>query len=253
MIKATILGCGTSGGVPRAPLQWGACDPNNPKNQRSRASLHINWDGLSIIIDTSPDLRQQALTNQIERIDAVLYTHDHADHCHGIDDLRGYFIAQGQPIPTYGDEATMDVISKRFDYVFQGAPGYPPVCTSNVIVPGTFDIAGRDIIAFEQQHGDIKSLGFRFGNIAYSTDLNALDDTAFQALSGVKVWIVDALRYKPHPTHPHLDQTLKWIEQVKPERAILTHMTWELDFETLKSELPEGVEPAFDGMSVTVD
>ena len=250
MITVTLLGCGTSGGVPRAPTQWGACDPNEPKNRRSRASIFVDCDGVTFLVDTSPDLRNQALAADIERIDAVLFTHDHADHCHGIDDLRGYCIRQKAPIPTYGDKPSMDVITERFDYIFKGAPGYPPLCTSTVITPGRHMIKGREIIVFEQGHGPRTSLGFRFGAFAYSTDLNALDDHAMAALKGVKVWIVDALRYEPHPTHPHLDQTLAWIEEINPDRAILTHMSWELDYQTLNASLPAGVEPGYDGLVI---
>lgn len=250
-LKATILGSGTSGGVPRAPLQWGACDPNHPKNRRSRASLHIETGDKSFVIDTSPDFRNQMLDNDIKKIDAVLYTHDHADHTHGIDDLRGYFYQRDRvPIPVYGAQETLDVLKQRFDYIFEGGPGYPALCTATAIRPGAIEICGQAVQVFHQQHGSSFSYGYRLGDIAYSTDLNHLDDAAFEALAGVKVWIVDALRYEPHPSHPHLDLTLSWIERVRPERAILTHMAWEMDFETLKKRLPKGIEPGFDGFSV---
>ncbi len=250
-MKLTILGCGTSGGVPKAPEYWGACDPNNPRNRRRRASVLVEYGEKTILVDTTPDLREQMLSARVEKLDAVFYTHDHADHTHGIDDLRGFYQASGQRVPVFADEPTLAILKKRFDYIFRSQNGYPAICRAHTL-NGPVKIGDIKVIPFEQGHGEGISLGFRFGDMAYSTDLNMMPETAFEALAGVKVWVVDALRYKEHPTHSHLSQTLEWIKRVKPERAILTHMTWDMDYETLRKELPEGVEPAYDGMTVTL-
>jgi len=251
-MKVTILGCGTSAGVPRPGLGWGACDPANPKNRRRRVSILVEEGDTRLIVDTSPDLREQLLAADVADLDAVLWTHDHADHTHGIDDLRSVFHARGgRPVPAYSDARTLAVLRQRFGYCFEGQGGYPAICEAREI-SGPFRVGDIDIVPFEQQHGPITSLGFRFGDIAYSTDLNALSEEAFATLDGIRVWIVDALRYEPHPTHPHLDLTLEWIARVRPERAILTHMTWDMDYDTLRRELPDGVEPAFDGLVVRI-
>jgi phosphoribosyl 1,2-cyclic phosphate phosphodiesterase len=248
-MKLTVLGCGTSGGVPKMPEYWGACDPNNPKNRRSRASILVEDDDTAVLVDTSPDLRNQMLAAGVKSLDAVFYTHDHADHTHGIDDLRGFFHAQKTKVPVYGDEQTIDVLKNRFEYIFRSQDNYPAMCTAHIL-KGPRTVGSIKMQPFEQQHGNTISLGYRFGDMAYSTDLNGLPESAFDTLAGVKTWVVDALRYDPHPTHAHLDLTLSWIERVKPERAILTHMTWDMDYETLKKQLPSGVEPAYDGMIV---
>ncbi|UTW53941.1 MBL fold metallo-hydrolase [Kordiimonas sp. SCSIO 12610] len=250
-MKLTILGCGTSGGVPKMPEYWGACDPKNPKNRRLRASVLVEQDDTRLLIDTSPDLREQMLRAKVHALDAVFYTHDHADHTHGIDDLRGFFHVTREKIPVYGDEQTINLLRHRFDYIFNSQNGYPAMCRSNVL-KGPKTVGNIKMIPFEQGHGNSISLGYRFGDMAYSTDLNRLPETAFDTLEGVKVWVVDALRYEPHPTHSHLEQTLAWIERLKPERAILTHMTWDMDYEELKNQLPEGVEVAYDGMVLEI-
>lgn len=250
-MKLTILGCGTSGGVPKMPEYWGACDPKNPKNRRRRASVMVEEQGTSVLIDTTPDLREQMLTAGVSNVDAVFYTHDHADHTHGIDDLRGFFHTNRAKVPVFGDAQTIDVLKRRFEYVFKSQDGYPAICKAHEL-NGAQKVGNLKLIPFEQGHGSGISLGYRFGDMAYSTDLNRMPETAFAALKGVKVWVVDALRYEPHPTHSHLAQTLDWIEKVKPERAILTHMTWDMDYETLRKELPEGVEPAYDGMVIEI-
>lgn len=250
-MKVTILGCGTSGGVPRAPLVWGACDPNNPKNHRLRASIHVEEGDTSLIVDTSPDLRQQILNRDIRRLDAVLYTHDHADHVHGIDDLRGFYQDSRQRVPVYGDTATLQTLRQRFDYIFESQSGYPAICEACDIA-GMEQIGDISVKPFRQGHGQGYSLGYRLGHMAYSTDVDALDDDAKDALRGLDVWIVDALRYKPHPTHAHLERTLEWIEELKPKRAILTHLAWDMDYDTLKAQLPSHIEPAYDGMIIEI-
>lgn len=231
------------------PEYWGACDPTNPKNRRTRASILVEEGDTTLLVDTTPDLRSQMLDAGVQSLDAVLYTHDHADHTHGIDDLRGFFQTARKKTPVYADEQTLTILRQRFDYVFKSKNGYPAICSGHTLAGSkTFD--GISVLPFEQGHGDGISLGFRFGDIAYSTDLNRMPESAFEALKGVTVWIVDALRYDPHPTHSHLAQTLEWIDKVAPERAILTHMTWDMDYETLKTSLPDGVEPAYDGMVI---
>lgn len=252
-MKVRILGCGTSGGVPRVGNVWGNCDPKNPKNRRRRVSVMVEEGDSRLIVDTSPDLREQLLDAHIDALTGVLYTHDHADHTHGIDDLRGIFHCNGrQEIPIYGNAETLKVLKNRFDYVFTSKQGYPAICKANEIVAGQgFKVGEIDVLSFNQIHGPIKSLGFRFGKVAYSTDISEMTEEGFKALEGIDTWIVDALRYKAHPTHSHLEKTLSWIEKIKPKRAILTHMTWEMDYETLKTTLPKGVEPAFDGMEIT--
>ena len=246
-MKVTVLGCGTSGGVPRIGNVWGDCDPNEPKNRRSRASVAIESGATRIIIDTSPDFRAQCLRHDIDRLDAVLYTHEHADHTHGIDDLRGFLILTRRRMPIYADAYTLSILKKRFDYIFASKDNYPAIAESHLI-NGDFAVGDLQVQPFYQEHGAIQSLGFRVGDFAYSTDLVGLDEAAFETLAGVDTWLVDALRYKPHPTHAHLDLTLEWIARVKPRRAVLTHMTWDMDYATLKASLPAGVEPAYDGM-----
>ncbi len=250
-MRVTILGCGTSGGVPRIGGQWGHCDPEEPRNRRRRVSIYVEAADAKVLVDTSPDLREQCLDNGVKRVDAVLYTHDHADHVHGIDDLRGFFQLQQRRIPVHASRASLKVIARRFDYIFQPMHGYPAICEANEI-DGPFRVGGLDVVPFEQEHGGISSLGFRFGPVAYSTDVKALPEASFAALEGVEVWIVDALRPEPHPTHAHLDLTLSWIARVKPRRAILTHMTSEMDYGTLRRSLPQGVEPAYDGLVVDI-
>lgn len=252
-MKVTILGCGTSGGVPRIGNVWGNCDPDNPKNRRKRASVLVEQGSTRLLIDTSPDLRQQLLDANVSDISGVLYTHDHADHTHGIDDLRPIAQMMSSHVPVYGDQRTLDVLQHRFGYIFNSREGYPSICVPHVIETEPFHIDELTITPFEQDHGFITSLGFRIGNFAYSTDLKSLDERAFSVLDGVDTWVVDALRYDPHPTHSHLEQTLEWIARVKPRRAVLTHMTWDMDYDTLCRNLPKGVEPAYDGMQIQLE
>jgi phosphoribosyl 1,2-cyclic phosphate phosphodiesterase len=255
-MRVRILGCGGSGGVPLIGGNWGACDPAEPKNRRRRCSLLVEHESATILIDTSPDLREQLLDAGTQRLDAVLYTHAHADHLHGIDDLRAINRLMRAPIAIYGDSGTLAAIEKRFGYVFKpiepGGSFYKPTAVPHAI-EGPFEIAGLPIVPFAQDHGFSTTLGFRIGPVAYSTDVVALDEAAFAALDGVVLWIVDCLRHEPHPTHSHLAKTLAWIARVKPRRAVLTHMDVGFDYRSLRRELPEGVEPGYDGLTVELD
>jgi phosphoribosyl 1,2-cyclic phosphate phosphodiesterase len=263
-LQASILGCGSSAGVPRADGEWGACDPANPRNRRSRCSLMVRRRSVTgpettLVVDAAPEFRLQTNAANIERLDALLLTHDHADQCHGIDDIRAFAISQRMRIPCWMDEATAGSLGERFGYIFRGQGLYPAIADLNPISPGgegwTIDGPSGPIpaVAFEQDHGDVISLGFRFGPIAYSSDLVDLPEESFEALEGVEIWIVDALRYAPHPTHAHVDKALAWIERVKPARAILTNLHFDLDYAELAARLPAGVEPAFDGLSLEVE
>jgi phosphoribosyl 1,2-cyclic phosphate phosphodiesterase len=267
VLEATILGCGSSGGVPRLggpdnAGYWGACDPTNPKNRRTRCSLLVRQktrDGeTAALVDTSPDMRQQLLDAHAASLDGVLITHDHADQLHGFDDLRMVAIHMRRRVDVFADAQTLEGVLARFGYCFvqPAGSGYPPIANANEIAEPFEDFAidgaggALPVRAFAQEHGHIRSLGFRFGPLAYSSDVNGLDDAAFAALEGVECWIVDTLRYTPHPSHAHLAQALEWIARVKPRRAILTNLHTDLDYETLKRELPDGIEPAFDGMRI---
>lgn len=262
-LRVTILGCGSSGGVPRIGAMWGKCDPENPKNRRRRCSILVEQRSIrgatSVLVDTSPDLREQLLSVRCEHIDGVLYTHDHADHTHGIDDLRMVAYAMKARIPCYFDTETRASLEARFDYCFRAKDGssYPPILIGREIEAGQpVCISGHGgevkALPVRQVHGDIPSLAFRFGNVAYSPDVSDLSDAAAAQLSGLDLWIVDALRYTSHPSHFSVKQALAWIDRLKVKRAILTHMTAELDYETLKRELPPHVEPAYDGMVVEI-
>lgn len=247
-MKVTLLGCGSSPGVPRIDGEWGACDPAEPRNRRSRSSILVEEGGVRLLVDTSPDLRRQFLDNGITEISSILWTHDHADQTHGIDDIRFLAYAARRQIPGYGDAFTLERLDRKFGYCFhKSSDGYPPIIEPRLI-EGPFTVDGLDILPIWQQHGRIQSLGFRFGDFAYSNDVSTLNDDAFDALAGIRLWVVDALRYEPHPSHSHLAKTLDWIARVKPERAVLTNMNSELDYRRLQAELPDGVEPGYDGM-----
>lgn len=251
-MKITVLGCGSSGGVPLIGNNWGVCDPHNPRNRRTRVSILVEQDDTSLIVDTSPDMRQQLLDCALKKLDAVLYTHAHADHCHGIDELRSINWLTQKPVDIYADPHTMADLEKRFSYIFHGTGAgnyYKPAVTPHEI-NGAFSVGSISVSPFYQNHGHIKSLGYRFGDFAYSTDVHELDEEAFDALKGVKIWLVDCVRIEPHPTHSHLDQTRAWIEKVKPERAYLTHMNHMMDYATLSATLPPGIEPAYDGLVI---
>jgi phosphoribosyl 1,2-cyclic phosphate phosphodiesterase len=250
-MKVTILGCGASWGVPAIGPDWGRCDPADPRNRRRRCSLLVESRGSVLLIDTSPDLREQLIDARVRQIDAVLLTHAHADHLHGIDDLRMINLLMKRPIPIYADPRTMEQVEQRFGYVLK--PALPdkllarPTLQQHEIA-GPFTVAGMPVVPFVQDHGFSTTLGFRIGPLGYSTDVTELDDNAFAALAGVELWIVDCLRRRPHPTHSHLAKSLAWIERVRPRRAALTHMDQSFDYRELSAELPQGVEPGYDGL-----
>jgi len=249
-MKITILGCGSSGGVPLIGNVWGACDPNNPRNRRTRVSILVEQGDAALLVDTTPDMREQLLAAKVQKITSVLYTHAHADHCHGIDDLRSVNWLTQKPIPVYADAKTIGELKTRFPYIFRPQEEghyFVPSITTHAI-DGAFTVDGVSVQPILQDHGYSTSLGFRFGDFAYSTDVHTLDDAAYAALEGVKIWVVDCVRESTHPTHSHLAQTLEWIERVKPQQAYLTHMSHHLDYATLSAKLPAGVFPAYDGL-----
>ncbi|WP_416908676.1 MAG: MBL fold metallo-hydrolase [Polymorphobacter sp.] len=257
-MKVTILGCGTSSGVPRLGGKdgrgnWGNCDPTNPKNRRRRVSILVEHQGTKLLVDTGPDLREQLLGAGVAHLDAVFITHDHADHAHGIDDLRQVFHAMRRPVDVHATPETLAVITRRFDYVFEGARGYPASCTAHVLT-GPLTIGGITVTPFPQLHGDIESTGLRFSadgkSLAYSTDVKAFDERARPALTGLDLWIVDCLRHTPHPTHSHLEATLEWIETYQPAHALLTHMDQSMDYDSLCAVLPPHIRPAHDGRTI---
>lgn len=259
--RLTILGCGSSGGVPRIGNDWGRCDPQNPKNRRRRCAALVEKFGsggvTTVLIDTGPDLREQLLSVRLKALDGVLYTHDHADHTHGIDDLRPLAYAMKRRVPVWFDARTRDSLVTRFAYCFETPPGgsYPPILEAHDITPPEpvrIEGAGGVIeaIPVPQEHADIQSLGFRIGNFAYSPDISGLPDSSIPLLEGLDLWVVDALRSTPHPSHFSVKDALAWIERLGVKRAILTHLTAELDYEALKRDLPPHVEPAYDGMVV---
>jgi phosphoribosyl 1,2-cyclic phosphate phosphodiesterase len=252
-MRVTVLGCGASTGVPAIGPNWGRCDPADPRNRRRRVSALVEIGPVSILIDTSPDLREQLIDARVSRLDAVVVTHAHADHLHGIDDLRSVNRLMRRAIPLYADAKTLTEIERRFGYVLEPVeePGryYKPTLVPHEIV-GPFEIQGIPVVPFAQDHGFSTTLGLRIGAFAYSTDVTELEDAAFAAIEGVELWVVDCLRREPHPTHSHLAKTLAWIARVRPRRALLTHMDESMDYRELAAELPIGVEPAQDGLVV---
>ena len=252
-MKLRILGCGTSSGVPRIGNDWGACDPRDPRNGRTRASIMVSTETTRVLVDTSPDMRAQLLAANIAEFDAVIWTHDHADHCHGIDDLRQIYHALGGPVDGYARSDTLRSLEHRFGYAFFGRDGYPPTVVGHALADRLV-VGDIEISIVDQPHGNITSAGIRFESnglsIGYSTDLNDLPDDCIALFQGVDLWVVDALRVRPHPTHAHLGQTLEWIARVTPERAVLTHMDQSMDYATLAASLPEGILPAYDGLEI---
>lgn len=264
--RFTVLGCASSPGVPRINGDWGACDPDNPKNRRTRAAFMVeqiapNGGKTTVVIDTGPDFREQMIAAKVESVDAVLYTHAHADHLHGIDDLRIYFAIQKSRIPIWADPVTMKRIREGFAYCLETPPGssYPPIVQPHLIEDITRPVvikgAGGPIAfhAHMQQHGDVHSLGFRVGNVAYCTDVSDFPAETLPKLSGLDVLVIDALQYRYHPSHLSLEQSLDWIERISPKRAILTHMHIPLDYDTVMRETPDHVEPAYDQMRFEVE
>jgi len=260
-LKFTILGCGSSGGVPRIGNNWGACDPEEPRNRRLRCSLLIEREAdagtTRVLIDTSPDLREQLLVSGVGALDGVLYTHEHADHTHGIDELRVVAINMRRRVAAFADAATADMLRARFGYCFEAPPGseYPPIVTLGRLVAGqpiVIDGKGGPIeaVPFSVLHGNMAVLGFRVGNVAYTPDISGMNDDSHRWLADLDLWIVDALRDTPHPSHFTVAEALAWIERLGPRRAILTNMHVDLDYATLRRTLPAGVEPAYDGLSM---
>lgn len=258
----TILGCGSSGGVPRIGNEWGDCDPGNARNRRRRCSVLITSKSqhgqTRVLVDTSPDLREQLLSARVGDLDGVLYTHEHADHTHGIDDLRGIFLRSGRRVEVWADDATGRMLTTRFSYCFYQAPGsdYPPTLNLNAMRPGEPVLVsglGGSIAAlpFHVEHGGIDALGFRIGDMAYTPDLSGVPESSLPALANLDLWIVDALKRTPHLSHWSLPQTLNWIARVKPRRAVLTNLHVDLDYDTLVRELPSGIEPAYDGLELS--
>lgn len=252
-MRVRILGSGTSSGVPRIGNDWGKCDPAERKNRRRRASILVRTDTTTVLVDTSPDMREQLLDAGCGEVDAVIWTHDHADHTHGIDDLRQLWYAKRGPVDGYARPETLRFLHERFGYAFKGRDQYPPTVAEHVLADD-FTIGDLRIRVVDQPHGAITSAGLRFDwegfSAAYSTDFNTLTDEMAALFRGVDLWIVDTLRATPHPTHPNLDKSLGWIQRLKPGWAVLTHMDHSMDYATLTRILPDGVEPGYDGMEL---
>jgi phosphoribosyl 1,2-cyclic phosphate phosphodiesterase len=251
-MRITILGCGSSSGVPALKYGWGSCDQNNPKNQRLRSSIIIEKGNTSLLVDTSPDLRQQLLNYGSDKIDAVIFTHAHYDHIGGLNELRPIFFGQREPLHIYAKQFDLSLIKKGFFYLFEknGHEIYKPYMEPH-IVKEKFTIGDISGVCFEQDHGFSKSLGIRIDNFAYSTDVASLSDSNLEKLKGIDTWIVDCQSMKNvKPTHSHLNLTLKWVEKIDPRRAFLTHMGTTMDYDTLLQVLPKNVEPAYDKMII---
>jgi phosphoribosyl 1,2-cyclic phosphate phosphodiesterase len=263
-LEVTILGCGSSGGVPRSDGDWGACDPSEPRNRRSRCSLlarRLDGEGpaTTVIIDTATELRLQTAAAGVRHVDAVLYTHEHADQTAGVDDLRAFFLTSRRKTPCYMDAPTRATFASRFAYIFEDKLYYPAICEARDLPPlgEHWAIDGPSgpvpVLCFDQDHGSVRSVGYRLGPVAYSSDVVGLPEASFAALDGVKLWIVDALRFKSHPTHASVELALEWIARLRPERAILTNLHQDIDYRTLAAALPDNVEPAYDGMRFELD
>jgi phosphoribosyl 1,2-cyclic phosphate phosphodiesterase len=257
----TILGCGSSGGVPRIDGNWGSCDPDNPRNRRRRCAGLVRQTAkagtTALLIDTPPDLRDSMLAVGCGHVDGVCFTHGHADHTHGIDDLRVYALNSKAKVPVYFDAATAAEITEKFGYCFRtnAAGTYPAILKPHEIIPQQpVTLGGRGgvvtLTPFRQLHGEIHSLGYRVGNLAYAPDVSGIPEDSVAMLEGLDVLIIDALRYTAHPGHFTVKQTLAWIARLRPKRAILTHLHIDLDYAKLRRELPAGVEPAYDGMVI---
>jgi phosphoribosyl 1,2-cyclic phosphate phosphodiesterase len=263
-LTLTILGCGSSAGVPRPALGWGACDPDNPKNRRRRCSLLVErtttHGTTRIVVDTAPDLREQLIDARVDHIDAVFMTHEHADQTHGIDDLRSVVMHQRRRIPVYLNQSTAKDIMHRFSYCFVSPPGsdYPPILTQHAVEGGeSHSIEGKGgtitLSAFNLQHGNIPALGYRIGDAAYTPDVNDIPPESWHALEHLDLWILDGLRHTAHPSHFSISDALSWIDRFKPRRAVITNMHADLDYEALRRTLPADVVPAYDGMLLTLE
>ena len=257
MITVTILGSGGAAGVPAIAAGWGKCDPTNPKNRRLRPSILVETATTRVLVDTSPDLRQQLLTARVQEVHGILYTHAHADHLHGVDDIREINRHMRRPIPVWASQYVLGEINRRFGYVFEPMDDkindiYKPWLHPNEIT-GAFSVGDLDVVPFEQDHGYMDSLGFRFGPVAYSTDVVRLPEASFDVLQGIDTWIIGCLtNMQDHPTHVTVDTAIQWVERVKPRRAIITHMGSRLDYQAIRHMLPDHMEPAYDGMVVSV-
>jgi len=252
-MKVTILGCGTSFGVPMIACRCPVCASTDPRNKRFRSSILVGHGDRNILVDTSTDLRAQAIANGVTHVDAVLYTHPHAEHIHGIDELRRFNWVQGSSIPCYGSAETLGRLKQVFTYIFlnPGKPGWQPNLTTHD-VDGPFDLFGLTVTPVELMHGDLPIYGYRFGDFAYLTDFSEIPEESEELLQGLKVVVVEALRYEPHPSHVSLSQALEVIGRLKPGRAVLTHMAHQFDYGKAMSELPKGVELAYDGMVLEI-
>lgn len=250
-MKIRILGSGTSSGVPRIGNDWGACDPRDSRNRRTRASVLVSTETTRILVDTSPDLREQLLAADVSAVDAVIWTHDHADHCHGIDDLRQLMHLRGAPVRGLAREWTLGQLKQRFAYAFFGRAGYEPAVAAEPL-PDAITIGDIRVRVVDQPHGGITSAGLRFENngksIGYSTDFNEMTSQMRALFGGLDLWVVDALRVAPHPTHPHLEAVLGWIAELGARRALLVHMDQSMDYARLAATLPAGVKPGYDGL-----
>jgi phosphoribosyl 1,2-cyclic phosphate phosphodiesterase len=255
-MKITILGCGGAAGVPGISMGWGRCDPAEPRNRRLRSSILVESGSTRILVDTSPDLREQLLSAQVRSLDAVIYTHDHADHLHGLDDLREINRIICRALPVWATAETLDAVRGRFPYAFEpigdiSGPIFRPLLDAKPIT-GRFQVGNIDVLPLDQDHGYCRSLGLRFGDVAYCTDVVAFPPQSFAALHGLDLLIVGCLVDEPHPTHAHVGRVLEWVEILRPRRTVLTHLGSRLDYQSLRARLPEGIEPAYDGMILEV-
>jgi phosphoribosyl 1,2-cyclic phosphate phosphodiesterase len=253
-MKVRILGSGTSSGVPRIGNDWGDCDPANPRNRRTRASILVSTGTTTILVDTSPDMREQLLAANVTGLDAVIWTHDHADHCHGIDDLRQIMhLREGRPVRGLARPFALEQLQLRFAYAFHGRAGYRATISAEPL-PETIEIGDIRVTVADQPHGGITSAGLRlesnYISIAYATDFHEMTNAMRALYSGLDLWVVDALRLAPHPTHPHLEATLGWIAELAPRRSVLVHMDQSMDYARLAATLPAGVEPGYDGLEI---